>query len=73
MNGRKHYVITDGKPDCVSKAEEAKRSLRALGVEVYGVIVSNKPYPAQMFDDSEQIEQPQELPRRLAALVQRIL
>lgn len=66
-------VITDGKPDCVSKAEEAKRSLRALGVEVYGVIVSNKPYPAQMFDDSEQIEQPQELPRRLAALVQRIL
>ncbi len=66
-------VLTDGRPNSVSEAHDAKRFLRTLGIEVYGVIVSDRSYPKEMFDDSEQIEHAHDLPLRLSALVQRIM
>jgi|GEM_PF-4769641 len=66
-------VLTDGMPDNAQAAAKEKAKLTRLGVEVYGVIISKQPYPAGMFDDSEQISSPNALPRSLSALVRRNL
>lgn len=64
-------VLTDGRPDNADKAAQEKAMLSKLGVEIYGVIISNHPYPGGIFDDSEQISSPAALPRSLSALVRR--
>ncbi|WP_164888945.1 vWA domain-containing protein, partial [Falsigemmobacter intermedius] len=66
-------ILTDGMPDNAQAAAKEKAKLTRLGVEVYGVIISKQPYPAGMFDDSEQISSPNALPRSLSALVRRNL
>lgn len=66
-------VLTDGRPNCPVSALKQKQFLTSLGIEVYGVIISDKSYPIGMFDDSEQIQSPKELPRCISALVRRSL
>ncbi len=67
-------VLTDGKPTRVPEAIEAKRFLKQLGVEVYGIVIGNvSAYPADVFDDSELAGDAAAVQAALRKLVTRIL
>ena len=67
-------VLTDGKPTRVPDAIEAKRFLKQLGVEVYGIVIGNvSAYPADVFDDSELAGDAAAVQAALRKLVTRIL
>lgn len=67
-------VITDGKPDRVDPAVDAKmRYCKRRGIVVLGVVVSNGTYPPGIFDDSIQISDTAGLTSALRTLVTRNL
>ena len=64
-------VITDGKPSDVAAAVRAKSFVSGIGVEVLGVVVSEKSYPLEVFDHSTSISCASDLPAALRDLVLR--
>jgi len=64
-------VLTDGVPDNPHHASDQLAVLTALGVEVYGVVITDRPYPTGIFHDSEQIAVVTDLPAKLSQLVRR--
>ena len=66
-------VLTDGQPDDPASASRALEDLNAMGIEVYGIVISDQPYPSGMFDESVKITFASELPKTLAALVRKII
>ena len=66
-------VITDGEPDSKESAFAARDFVSKLGIEIYGIVVSAKAYPLQLFDESEQVRLASEVPAAISRLVLRIL
>ncbi|RWR30570.1 hypothetical protein D2T29_12935 [Sinirhodobacter populi] len=67
------FVMTDGKPESVADAQKSRKFLKRLGIEVYGIVISDQSYPRDLFDDSEQIGSERELARAISRLVLRII
>lgn len=65
--------LTDGEPSDAVEARKQKDFLHCMGIEVYGIVVSTDPYPAELFDESIQIADARQLPHSLACLVRKIL
>ena len=65
------FVMTDGKPDNEAQASTARLWLKQMGVEVYGVVIGQKTFPAEIFDDAILIQTASELPRAIMELVKR--
>ncbi|PZQ48824.1 MAG: hypothetical protein DI556_13495 [Rhodovulum sulfidophilum] len=66
-------VVTDGRPAEIDDCVRARSFACALGVEIYGVVVSTEAYPTHLFDDSERIRDVSGLPRAIERLVTRII
>lgn len=66
-------AITDGEPDCASEARSARAFVSSLGIEIYGIVVSSKAYPLDLFDDSEKVRLASEVPAAISRLVLRVL
>jgi hypothetical protein len=66
-------VITDGDPDDASAARAARGFVSRLGIEIYGIVVSSKSYPLDLFDDSEKVHLASEVPAAISRLVLRVL
>jgi len=66
-------TLTDGRPDDPDEASDAAKFLSELGIETYGLVVSEKHYPKGIFLQSEQITNASEAPAALARLVKKIL
>ena len=68
------FVLTDGQPHEVQRCVEARQILKSIGVEVYGLIISDKAdYPTQIFDQSAYVTDVSNLPQQLADMVRKLL
>ena len=68
------FVLTDGQPHEVQRCVEARQILKSIGVEVYGLIISNKAdYPTHIFDQSAYVTEVRDLPQQLAEMVRKLL
>lgn len=67
------WTLTDGRPNSVPRAREARRMAKALGVELYGIVLGTRNYPLDLFDDSESLQSVEDLALAVERLVLRIL